>query len=196
MSNDVKLKVVYISDRYVKGALEATCTVNGKTKSKQCSLVVHSPEIAFGIVDLWATDMAKELGIEYIKSSLAELMQRIQFGSNRENDSQKSTRKSNGISTGLNRSLLSNRKYLKTEIDRTFKVLGYDRLKGIFQTGIEYINQLEHDRAEGIKNADKAKESMAQAMYLTYVDTKVDMSAFCNDTEIVTRFKELQQAAA
>ena len=191
MSQDtVMLKVVYTNSRYPKGAFEAYAFLDGQSKTKQCALHVHDPEIAYQTVDLWAEDLAKLHKLTYKKKTKSELLTMIKNGGSRSPKTE-----TDGISTGNNRSILSNKKYFKAEIGRVFEAIGYERLTEMFKVGTDHLNEINDEHQSRVENLSKAKEAMAQTMYQSYLDTSIDMSEFCSDEEIVNRFKALKENA-
>lgn len=188
----VILGVVNIDDKHLEGSFKAMYyDENGKSKTKESSIQAHGKDIAYEMVDLWAEDISKEFDVPYHKKTKRELISKITTV----RGYKRRVKPSDGISTGENRSLLSNKLYLKTEINRVFDVIGYDKLKDILKLGNEHLDTLEVDRSDRIKNLGKAKENMAQSMYLTFIETKVDTSSYCNDGDIVKRFNELKAEA-
>jgi len=179
----VTLKVVHKSSRYPKGAFEAFYNDGSGAKSKQCALHVHDPDIAYQTVDLWAEDVAKALGYEYVKTSQDVLQKYIDNNEARPYGSSSGGKKITG-----NKSILANVMYFKAELNRVFKERGFEKLTELLETGTAHINTLEADRKLKTKNLDTAKKNMAVSMYQTYLDTGVDMSEFCNDEEIVAEF--------
>lgn len=182
----VTLKVVHKSSRYPKGAFEAFYNNGSGAKSKQCALHVHDADIAYQTVDLWAEDVSKSLGYEYVKTSQAVLQKYIDENVARPYGS------SNGVTgkkvTTPNKSILSNVLYFKAELNRVFQERGFEKLKEMLKVGTAHLETLEADRKASTENLDTAKKNMAISMYQTYLDTGVNMSEFCNDAEIIAEF--------
>ena len=188
--NLVTLRIVHIGGKYPKGAFEGVFySADGKTKTKQCALHAHEVDIAYQTVDLWCEDIAKEFDIPYDKETQANLIKMIEGGT-------REAKPTDGITTGVNRSILSSQKYLKAEINRAFDAMGYERIKEVLKIGNLHLDSLERDRHNRIRNLGKAKTNMAKSMYQSYLDTGVDMSEFCNDDEIVKEFNSYRLESA
>lgn len=181
---------VSVPKPYPKGYFVANWYIEGKTKkSKTVSLSLHSAEIAYETVDLWAEDIAKEHNIPYHRTSFEELSERIadvKAGRKTKWSSPKTEKPKTPTSN------LGNIKFFKFEINRAFKEFGADKVRACLKEGSKRIGELERERIKVAKNSNKAKLAIAQAMYTTFIDTGVDTSVYCNDDDIINEFNKLR----
>lgn len=181
----ISLGVSRASKNYPKGAFTAHHYISGSSKrSKTVSLHVTSKQDAYEIVDLWAEDKSKEFDIQYTPIPFKEMCERLE-GSNNNDRTSLATKK---VSSNL-----GNIKFFKLEIIRAFKEFGADKLRSSLKEAGKLVNDLERERIKVAKNSNKAKSDVAKAMYLTYVDTGVDTSVYCNDETIVNEFNILKK---
>lgn len=185
----VTLRVVHIGDKYPKGAFEAIIRRQGHgNRSKQATLTINSEVDAYEIVDLWAEDMAKELGIPYHHITYEDLSKMLAAGS----------RKLNGYTNALKivgkeKVSLGHLGYFRKDVKKAFALEGFAKVKEVIEDGLKVLNELETNRARVEKNSSKAKVDVARAMYNTFVDTGVDTSIYCNDDYIVAQYNRFKE---
>lgn len=173
------------------GSFVAIFYEEGKTKkSKTVSLDVMDAQIAYETVDLWAEDKAKEMNCPYQKSTFEQLSHRLATavsGTLRKGHTigptkDKHTTKSN----------LGNIKFFKMEMRRAFKDFTADKIREVIKEGSKLLNELQREKLKVERNSGKAKADIAKAMYLTFVDTGVDATQWCTDSEIINEFNRLR----
>ncbi len=172
-----------------KGAYVANYYEDGKArKSKTVALHIVEHDIAFQTVDLWAEDKAKEMDLEYHRTTPDKLAQRLADLIN--GRPVKSIKKNKPKTRST--SIIGHSLYFKSEIKKAFPTVTAKTIRRVIAEGLKLLDELEINLVKTQENSSKAKSDMARAMYNTFVDTGIDTSIYCNDTDIVNEFKQLQ----